>query len=195
MSTLDAKQKLPLHRPQEVKRLVPEVAAVPSLLPPPKQPHAAEDLRVGDLARLTGKTVRALHLYEELGLLEPAHRSKGNFRLYRSDSVTRVHWISRLQEMDFSLPEIRDLLRDWDTSISAPDAMQRIHALYRRKQEETRLQVEKLHGLLQELGESIAYLETCHTCETERAVAACTACDRRECDSHTPVLVAGFHRH
>ena len=34
-------------------------------------------LKVGELARRTGKTVRAIHLYEELGLLTPAVRSKG----------------------------------------------------------------------------------------------------------------------
>ncbi len=34
-------------------------------------------MRVGDLARETGKTVRAIHLYEELGLLTPGGRSKG----------------------------------------------------------------------------------------------------------------------
>ena len=39
-------------------------------------------LKVGELARRTGKTARAIHLYEELGLLTPAVRSKGGFRLY-----------------------------------------------------------------------------------------------------------------
>ena len=39
-------------------------------------------LKVGELAKRTGKTVRAIHLYEELGLLAPAVRSKGGFRLY-----------------------------------------------------------------------------------------------------------------
>ena len=45
-------------------------------------------LKVGELARRTGKTVRAIHLYEELGLLTPAVRSKGGFRLYSGRAVT-----------------------------------------------------------------------------------------------------------
>jgi DNA-binding transcriptional MerR regulator len=147
---------------------------------------------VGDVARLTGKTVRALHLYEEMGLVEPTLRSKGGFRLYDEDAVVRVHWITRLQDMGFSLPEIRDLLRDWSASHSAPEAMQRVHDLYRRKQEETRLQIEKLQGLLAELGQSLAYLETCSSCEPERVVSACAVCDRHDCDPHPPMLVAGF---
>src|SRR5690606_29131872 len=49
---------------------------------PPREPAAAELLRVGDLAKLTGKTVRAIHHYEELGLIEPVGRSKGHYRLF-----------------------------------------------------------------------------------------------------------------
>lgn len=182
MALGDTKTRLPL---------VPVMVDVPALLPPPPRP-GGEELRVGDVARLTGKTVRALHLYEEMGLVEPTLRSKGGFRLYGDDAVRRVHWITRLQDMGFSLPEIRDLLRDWQASESAPEAMQRVHALYRRKQEETRLQIEKLQGLLGELDESLAYLETCSTCEPERVIAACSACDRHDCDTHAPVLVSGF---
>ncbi len=52
------------------------------------------DLRqIGDLAREAGKTVRAIHLYEELGLLTPAGRSKGRFRLYGRESLVRIRWI------------------------------------------------------------------------------------------------------
>src|SRR6516225_9826671 len=83
-------------------------------------------LLVGDLARRTGKTVRALHLYEELGLLEPADRSKGGYRRYRSDAVTRVEWITRLQDTGLSLPEIRELLAGWNGGASAPDSMTRL---------------------------------------------------------------------
>jgi hypothetical protein len=75
------KMRLPL--------LAAPAAEVPALLPPPPGP-GGEELRVGDVARLAGKTVRALHLYEELGILEPTLRSKGGFRLYNHDAVRRV---------------------------------------------------------------------------------------------------------
>ena len=47
-------------------------------------------LRVGDIAKATGKTVRAIHLYEELGLLAPVTRSSGGFRLYDPAAIERV---------------------------------------------------------------------------------------------------------
>src|SRR5437867_13260437 len=93
-------------------------------------------LRVGDLARLTGKTVRAIHLYEELGLLRPATRSSGGFRLYERSAVDRMRWIDLLHNMGFSLQEMAELLRSWWSTDLGPDAMERLRALFLRKREE-----------------------------------------------------------
>lgn len=150
-------------------------------------------LRVGDLAKRTGKTVRALHLYEELGLLEPARRTDAGYRLYSADSVTRVEWIARLQEAGLSLPEIRDALASWGASRSAPGAMKKVTELFERKLDETRAQIARLRELETELVRSLDYLATCDSCEPQRVVHECPSCDRHDCDTHPPVLVAGFH--
>jgi DNA-binding transcriptional MerR regulator len=151
----------------------------------------SEPLRVGDLAARTQKTVRALHLYEELGLLAPIDRSKGNYRLYDAGAVLRVRWISKLQDMGFSLPAIRELLAEWERSGSASVAMGKIRALYQQKLEETRAQMARLALLERELESSIAYLDTCDSCDPERLVDACTRCDMHE--QAAPELVAGLH--
>jgi DNA-binding transcriptional MerR regulator len=150
-----------------------------------------EPLRVGDLAARTHKTVRALHLYEELGLLVPSERSKGNYRLYDSGAVLRVRWISKLQEMGYSLPEIRDVLSAWGGSGSAAGAMAKVRELYVKKLDETRAQIARLLDLERELSGSIAYLDTCDTCAPERLVNACPRCDLHK--ESAPELVAGLH--
>ena len=114
---------------------------VPIRVATPLRSVSQKKLRVGDLARRTGKTVRALHLYEELQLLEPIDRSKGGYRLYGEDAVVRVRWIGKLQEMGFSLSDIREMVTQWAGSGSAPSAMRRIQDLYKRKLDETREQV------------------------------------------------------
>lgn len=158
-----------------------------------------QTLRVGDLARRTQKTVRALHLYEELGLLEPVERSKGGYRLYSADAVVRVNWLSKLQDMGFSLNEIREILREWEASGagsqgSARSAMLRVKELYAQKLAETRTHIEKLKNLETDLQASLDYLQTCDTtCEPSRLVHACSSCDLHGCDHHAPDLVAGFH--
>ena len=101
----------------------------------------AEDIslvRVGELAKRTGKTVRAIHLYEELGLLAPAVRSKGGFRLYSGKAVKRIDWIQKLQDLGFSLTEIKAFLRDWEESDTAPQAMSRVREIFSDKLRETR---------------------------------------------------------
>jgi len=160
-----------------------------------ERPRVALTLRVGDLAKRTGKTVRALHLYEEHGLLAPAERSTGGYRLYTRESELRVRWIDKLQQMGFSLTDIKQIVRDIEQSRNAPDAMQRLQDLFREKLAETAEQVRRLRALEAELSASVAYLETCDRCDTEELLSACSACARHDCDHKTPDLVAGFRVH
>ncbi len=150
-------------------------------------------LRIGDLARTTGKTVRAIHLYEELGLLRPATRSSGGFRLYEPSAVERVRWIDLLHGVGFSLHEMGELLRSWWNSELGPDAMERLRALFTRKLEETRDALARHHQLERELTEGLAYLETCRSCAAPDAPArVCVHCDQDHGMEHEPALVAGI---
>jgi DNA-binding transcriptional MerR regulator len=151
-----------------------------------------ELLQVGDLARLCGKSVRAIHLYEELGLLRPHARSKGRYRLFSQDAVVRVRWIGKLQDLGLSLPSIQNVVREWETSSSAPNAMAKMREVYRDKLASTREQIQRLQALEGELSESLKYLETCDTCDPVRLAPACNCCDRHDQDQHAPELVAGF---
>jgi MerR family copper efflux transcriptional regulator len=153
---------------------------------------AEELVQIGDLARDAGKTVRAIHLYEELGLLRPAGRSKGRFRLYGPDALVRIRWIGKMQDLGFSLTDIQTIVREWEELGSAPKAMVRMREAYRMKLEETREQIRKLEGLEHELEASLHYLDTCEVCDPDRLLSACSHCDRHECGEKAPELVAGF---
>src|SRR5215467_5456119 len=122
-------------------------------------------LRVGELGKRTGKTVRAIHLYEELGLLAPAVRSKGGFRLYSGRAVKRIEWIQKLQDLGFSLTEIKAFLRDWEDSETAPKAMDRIREIFSDKLRETQETIGRLSRLVQDLNETLAYMASCRVCE------------------------------
>src|SRR5215510_2565465 len=73
-----------------------------------------ELLQVGELARAVGKTVRAIHHYEEIGLLKPHKRSKGRYRLYAPDAVARVRWLDKLHALGMSLTEIQHIVATWE---------------------------------------------------------------------------------
>jgi DNA-binding transcriptional MerR regulator len=170
--------RLPIHHPAEELR------------------PAEELMQIGDLAREAGKTVRALHLYEELGLLTPAARSKGRFRLYGSEALTRIRWIGKLQEMGFSLSDIQTIVREWERFESAPGAMKRMREVYQRKLEETREQRRRMEELEHELQASLEYLDTCNSvCDPQRLLSACQCCDLHDKEADVPELVAGFRAH
>src|SRR5690349_10560528 len=116
---------------------------LPLVLEPPPAADSTERIaddelmQVGDLARVSGKTVRAIHLYEELELLKPTARSKGRYRLYTKEALVRIRWIGKLQDMGFTLTDIQTVLREWEQSSSAPRAMVKMREVYKKKLAET----------------------------------------------------------
>ncbi len=152
-------------------------------------------LKIGELARRTGKTVRAVHLYEELGLLNPAVRSKGGFRMYSPKAVTRIEWIQKLQDMGFSLTEIKAFLRVWEESVTAPKAMETVREIFRDKLNETRATIERLSTLAAELAESLSYLESCRSCEPVHTQGECGTCEMHGHEGKAPLLIDGIARH
>lgn len=150
-------------------------------------------LRIGDLARRTGKTVRAIHLYEELDLLVPATRSSGGFRLYEASAIERVRWIDLLHGLGFSLQEMRDVIAGWWSAELGPQAMANLRALFERKLAETGALVLRYQQLERELEQGLAYLETCRACATPTtAVDGCVRCNQDHGMKEEPALLAGI---
>jgi len=152
-------------------------------------------MQVGDLARESGKTVRAIHLYEELDLLRPAARSKGRYRLYGREALVRIRWIVKLQDLGFSLTDIKAIVRDIGNKGrgSASTAMIKVREVYTKKLEETRAQIARLKGLESEILASLQYLEPCDSlCESNRVLHTCEACNHHPREQTVPDLVAGF---
>ena len=150
-------------------------------------------MKIGELSRKTGKTVRALHLYEERGLLVP-QRCAGGFRLYGADELARVYWIGKLQDLGFKLAQISGLLSAVAQADKAPEAMDGVREIFDAKLQQTRDQLQRLKRLERDLEESLAYLEACRTCdEAASAQAACQECrtERHVIPEHS--LVAGIH--
>ncbi|MCB9542248.1 MAG: MerR family transcriptional regulator [bacterium] len=140
-----------------------------------------ELMRIGELARRTDKTVRALHHYEELDLLVPAKRSKGGFRLYDEGNLDRIEYIDRLQRLGFSLAEVRELVRDWTTEAIPAVAMSRIKDAYRARLADVRERLGELQRLERELADSLAFLEGCRTCGVAaQPHHACGGCARTD---------------
>jgi DNA-binding transcriptional MerR regulator len=92
----------------------PESSTVSST--PPDQPaDEPRLLRIQEVAAEVGATTRAIRYYEEIGLLRPAARSEGDYRLYDASDLERIRHIRELRDSaGFSLAEIGQLLEDED---------------------------------------------------------------------------------
>jgi DNA-binding transcriptional MerR regulator len=155
----------------------------------------AKMMRVGELAKAVGKTVRAMHLYEELGLLEPRARSEGGFRLYGPEAVDRIHWIVKLQAIGFTLAEIQGFVGDFQGAGSGREATARVRALFTEKQTQIREQIMQLQVIENDLSEAVAYLDSCQTCSDDYAPASCGECDHHgHQKGEAPPLFAGLSR-
>ena len=86
--------------------------------PAPSAPSAPTEgeprlRRIQEVAAEIGLTARSIRYYEELGLLAPAARSEGAYRLFDPDDIERLRFIKGLRDdAGFSLAEIGQLLED-----------------------------------------------------------------------------------
>jgi DNA-binding transcriptional MerR regulator len=80
--------------------------------------------KVGELARVTGTSVRTLHYYDEIGLLVPSGRTRAGHRVYGAADVTRLQQIVSLRALGFSLEQIKDTL---DGAGASPLEVIRMH--------------------------------------------------------------------
>lgn len=72
-------------------------------------------LQIGEVAERVGLSLRTVRFYEEQGLLTPAARSEGGFRLYTETQVERLALIKRMKPLGFTVEQMGDLLAAHDT--------------------------------------------------------------------------------
>ncbi|MEW9531134.1 MerR family transcriptional regulator [Microbispora sp. NPDC049125] len=107
---------------------------------------------IGELAQASGVTVRALHHYDEIGLLTPGERTASGHRRYTERDLRRLYRLRALRALGLSLEQIAGVLAD-----SADDlaSMRDLLATQLRKLEEHAVRVERLqlriHGLLDQI--------------------------------------------
>lgn len=129
-------------------------------------------LRIQEVAAELGLTTRRIRYYEELGLLRPAARSEGDYRLYDADDLERLAFIKGLRDdAGFSLAEIGQLLEDEmararnreryretesieERRTILDDAVDRID----RQMTSLRSKIERLEGMIREADDRRAHL-------------------------------------
>jgi serine/threonine protein phosphatase PrpC len=106
-----------------------------------------DHLSIGEFARESGLTPKALRLYGELDLLAPAHVEESNgYRYYTRDQLGRAHIVARLRLVGMPLARIRSLLE-----LSGPAAAAELEAHWRQVQVDNAARQEIVHSLVLDL--------------------------------------------
>ena len=135
-------------------------------------------LRIGDLSKATGKTVRALRYYEELGLLSPSDHTAGGFRLYHPEDAKRVGLIDRLQELGFSLDRIQGVVKAWKVGGTGEDVSSKLQLLVQEGLVDVRGRIQRLQAMEQEMLDALKFLATCRSCQEHPGPEHCRECDK-----------------
>ena len=69
-------------------------------------------MKISDVAKLTGVTVRTLHYYDEIGLLKPSQVTEAGYRVYDDADLEVLQQILFFRELDFSLEDIRKIMQN-----------------------------------------------------------------------------------
>lgn len=67
-------------------------------------------MKINEVAKLTGVTVRTLHYYDEIGLLKPSEITESGYRLYDENALEQLQQILFFRELEFSLADIKKIL-------------------------------------------------------------------------------------
>lgn len=134
-------------------------------------------LTTGDMARLTGSTLRTVRFYEEEGLLEPHTRNGGGHRLFHPDQVCRLQFIVDLREAGLSLGDIKDLLELKRCHANAEQASERLSAVLENQLDAMQRKITLLRKLRDELASTVYAINDCHSCTDGRFPHRCHDCD------------------
>jgi DNA-binding transcriptional MerR regulator len=123
-------------------------------------------LKIGELAKQTGLSVRTLHYYDEIGLLVPSHRTEADHRLYSDADIMRLQQILSLRQLGFSLKEIQDCLENPEYSL--PQVIELHCDRIRQQIALSQTLLKRLNGIAQELQttQSVAVETLIETMET-----------------------------
>jgi DNA-binding transcriptional MerR regulator len=131
-------------------------------------PHTA--FQIGEVARQTALSVDAIRFYERRALLPPPMRTPGRFRLYTAEDLDRLRFIRQMQDLGFSLREVKQLV---ELRARQSDPCASVRELLEGKLTKVRAKMGDLRKLESELEMDLRECEQELKRRTERGPSGC----------------------
>ena len=124
--------------------------------PPAIRAAGGARVNIGEAARASSLPAKTIRYYEQIGLIKPAARSGGNYRVFDEAEVQELRFIHRARRLGFSVGEVAELLDLWrDRSRSS----RQVKALAARHLEDVDAKIAELEAMRDTLND---LLERCH---------------------------------
>jgi len=129
-----------------------------------------ELLKISELADFFGTTPKALRLYEKKGILVPCKIDpQTGYRYYSADQVKKLNVLVELQELGFSLNEIKKIMKGGLKSQAFLDALYSKKVEWEQKKSEIQSKIGAIENIEQNLSRKIGTKEITEMTEDERA--------------------------
>jgi MerR family copper efflux transcriptional regulator len=150
--------------------------------------HLADStMHIGKLAERAGTTTRTVRYYEEMGLIEPCHRTTGGFRCYANEQLTQLMMILSLKELGFDLEKIKVILKmrgqGGTAGTLAASVLEDLHS----RLDELNDQIAELEEVKGKVEKTITTLCHCLPCELRLEERLCDECERLKAQPHNSV--------
>ena len=122
------------------------------------QVSEALPLKIGEVARRSGLTVKTIRFYCDQGLIRPSGRSEGGYRLFGAEVFTELALIRTLKGMEIPLQDVQGILESRRSGLCTCTALQ---SRIRAKAGEIGQKIEALHSLQTELLTMLESWEDC----------------------------------
>lgn len=133
-------------------------------------------MRIGDLAKKAGTTMRTIRYYEQLGLIAPVARTKGGFRLYEEGEARKLRVIKNLQHLETPLAQVKEFFDERQHGRIASEVAPGIVSLLQRQLEEMDGRIAQYQAMQASLRETIEILQCCSECSLEPGPDVCSRC-------------------
>lgn len=114
--------------------------------------------KIGDIAKSTGLSVKTIRFYCDKGLINPAGRTEGKYKLFDETSEHELRLVRSLRSLDMPVNEVKEFM---ETRRSGECSCMRLQARMREKKQEIRRTVQELVLLQDALDEMLSNWEEC----------------------------------
>lgn len=157
-------------------------------MPVAEAPVQLQLLKIGEVARRTGVTLRTIRYYQSLGLLgEPLGR-KSRVRMYPERVCRRIALIRDLRRLDVPLERIRVLLAARHLAPTGAEGSAELASTLAEKLTDIEKRLAEYRAMKENIEAAVAFLQTCLLCPRKPSTAVCEACELVRCSDHVPAF-------